>query len=195
MATKSDFMAAEEIKAILHGKDKIEQERIIRWVTESLGLVATPSAPPNASAPPATPVSPVSLPGVQALGSGPRSKDIRSFVSERKPKNDVQFAAVTAYFYRFECPQAERKESIVPKDLDEAGRLARGFSFKNARQTLNNGVMLGYFDRAGDGAFKINAVGENLVAMTLPGTVVDSNGGKRRRIKKKIQVKKKPKQK
>jgi hypothetical protein len=38
MATKSDFMAAEEIKAILNGRDKNEQERIIRWVSESLGL-------------------------------------------------------------------------------------------------------------------------------------------------------------
>lgn len=31
MATKSDFMAAEEIKAILHGRDKTEQEKILRW--------------------------------------------------------------------------------------------------------------------------------------------------------------------
>jgi hypothetical protein len=32
---KSDFLAAEEIKKILHGRPKAEQERIVRWVSES----------------------------------------------------------------------------------------------------------------------------------------------------------------
>ncbi len=36
--TKSDFLAAEEIKGILDGREKTEQERIIRWVSESLDL-------------------------------------------------------------------------------------------------------------------------------------------------------------
>src|ERR1019366_321043 len=35
---KSDFIAAEEIKGILHDRQKAEQERIMRWVNESLGL-------------------------------------------------------------------------------------------------------------------------------------------------------------
>ena len=195
MAAKSDFMAAEEIKALLHGKDAIEQARILRWVTESLGLVSAQSTSPTTPAPPATPASPLPTTGAQTLGAGSRSKDIKSFVNERKPKNDVQFAAVTAYFYRFECPEAERTEAIVPKVLDNAGRLVRGYSFKNARQTLDNGVKLGYFDRAGKGAFKLNAVGENLVAMTLPGTAVHAHGSKHRRPKKKAQASKKPKRK
>jgi hypothetical protein len=37
-------------------------------------------------------------------------------------------------------------------------------------KTLNNAHGHGLLDRAGDrGAFRINSVGENLVAMTLPG--------------------------
>lgn len=78
----------------------------------------------------------------------------------------------------------------MPKDLDDAGRQARGYSFKNARQTLDNGVMLGYFDRAGGGEFRLNAVGENLVAMTLPGAGADANGGKPRRAKRKVRARK-----
>lgn len=190
MATKSDFMAAEEIKAILHGRDKIEQERIIRWVTESLGLVAAPNPTLGTAALP-TGVSTIPQTNAQPLGSPPpRSKDIKTFVKEKNPKSDVQFAAVAAYFYRFECSQGERKEAVVPKDLDDAGRQARGYSFKNARQTLDNGVMLGYFDRAGGGEFRLNAVGENLVAMTLPGAGADANGGKPRRAKRKVRARK-----
>ena len=185
MANKSDFMAAEEIKGILHGRDKIEQERIVRWVTESLGLVGSPSTLAGTTAlPAAVPTTPPTQPPLTGA-SHHRSKDIKTFVNEKNPKSDVQFAAVAAYFYRFESSPGERKEVILPKDLDEAGRQARGYSFKNARATLNNSVMLGYFDRAGDGQFKLNAVGENLVAMTLPGAGSEANGGKPRRAKKK----------
>jgi hypothetical protein len=178
-------MAAEEIKAILHDKDKIEQERIIRWVTESLGLVAVPNPIAGAPAPP-TAVSAIPAAHAHTAVTPPhRAKDIKTFVNEKNPKSDVQFAAVAAYFYRFESSPGERKEVIVPQDLDQAGRQARGYSFKNARATLNNAVMLGYFDRAGDGQFKLNAVGENLVAMTLPGASGEANGGKVRRAKRK----------
>lgn len=40
---KSDFLAAEEIKGILHGRERPEQERIIRWVNESLNLAVLPA--------------------------------------------------------------------------------------------------------------------------------------------------------
>jgi hypothetical protein len=172
MANKSDFMAAEEIKAILHGRDKAEQERVIRWVSESLGIlgVSVGGIAP-AIVPPLTPL-PIGQPA-QHGGIG-HKKDIKTFVSEKKPKSDVQFATVMAYFYRFEVPQGERKEVILPQELQDAGRQARGFGFKEPLKTLSNAVALGYFDRAGRGEFKLNAVGENLVAMTLPGT--DSNG-------------------
>jgi hypothetical protein len=119
---------------------------------------------------------------LQPSGAGPR-KDVKSFVTEKSPKSDVQFAAVAAYFYRFEVSQAERKDVILPQDLQDAGRQARGFGFKKPLATLNNAVALGYFDRGGRGEFKLNAVGENLVAMALPGT--DSNGNRTSRRKKK----------
>lgn len=181
MATKSDFLAAEEIKAILHGRDKNEQERIIRWVGESLGIAGGSIASQAPILPhPHTPSAAVQTP--QPSGTGQR-EDIKSFVTEKSPKSDVQFAAVTAYFYRFEVSQAERKEVILPQDLQDAGRQARGFGFKKPLVTLNNAVALGYFDRGGRGEFKLNAVGENLVAMTLPGA--DSSGGKVSRRKKK----------
>lgn len=172
MTTKSEFMAADEIKAILNGRDPAEQERIMRWVNESLGLSPAPkiigsTAPPAATSPQSPNVTSVAPP---SHAIPPAKKDIRSFVDEKKPKNDVQFASVAAYFYRFAAPEAERQDVIIAKDLDNAGRLARGYGFKKPLQTLSNARKLGYFDSAGRGEFKLNAVGENLVAMALPGT-------------------------
>jgi hypothetical protein len=182
MPGKSDFMAAEEIKAILHGRDKAEQERIIRWVSESANInVSRGAGPTNVSQQLPPSLHPSGATQAAPLGIQHR-KDIKSFVGERAPKNDVQFAAVAAYFYRFEASEGERKEFIVPEDLQNAGRQARGFGFKKPLVTLNNAVALGYFDRAGRGEFKLNAVGENLVAMTLPGG--ESSGKRRSRTHK-----------
>jgi hypothetical protein len=180
MTTKSDFMAAEEIKAILSGRDQTEQERIIRWVNESLGLSAASRVIANTAQPSATAPQSPSVPNVETHShpTTPAKKDIRSFVDEKKPKNDVQFAAVAAYFYRFAAPEVERKDTIIANDLDNAGRQARGYGFKKSLQTLNNARNLGYFDSAGRGEFKLNAVGENLVAMALPGTGANANATK-----------------
>jgi hypothetical protein len=177
MTTKSDFMAAEEIKAILSGRDQTEQERIIRWVNESLGLSAASTVIANTALPSATAPQVPSVPSVKTHShpTTAEKKDIRSFVDEKKPKNDVQFAAVAAYFYRFSAPEVERKDTIIAKDLDNAGRQARGYAFKKSLQTLSNARTLGYFDSAGRGEFKLNAVGENLVAMALPGTGANAN--------------------
>ncbi len=48
-------------------------------------------------------------------------------------------------------------------------------------KTLNNARQQGLLDRTERGYFSVNAVGENLVAMTLPG---DSNSGGKRAKKK-----------
>jgi hypothetical protein len=87
-----------------------------------------------------------------------------------RTKSDIQFATVAAYYYRFEAPLSDRKETIDADDLKNAARLANWRRFSKPYVPLNNARMQGYLDRAGGGAFRINAVGENLVAMTLPGT-------------------------
>lgn len=162
---KSDFMAAEEIKGILSGREKGEQERIIRWVTESLGV----SRPKEGIADsfPRSPAQPAHV--ADSASSHIRGKDVKAFVEEKKPKNDVQFATVVAYYHRFEVSQAQRKESITAADLQDSARIAGRDRFSTPRVPLNNAATLGYLDRAGGGAFRINAVGENLVAMSLPG--------------------------
>lgn len=137
-----------------------DQNRILRWTAEKLGLSqlsrAASVAPTTAtlSAQPETP-----------LGDGPR--DIKSFTAQKKPKNDSQFAAVVAYYYRFEA--AEKKDSITQADLLEACRMANYPRPPAPGQTLRNAVNAVLLDKAERGAFSVNSVGENLVAVTLPG--------------------------
>lgn len=52
--------------------------------------------------------------------------------------------------------------------MKDAARLAGRKQVNNWNTTLNNALRSGFLDKAEQGAFKLNAVGENLVAMTLP---------------------------
>jgi hypothetical protein len=165
-ANKSDFQAAEEIKNIVQGKDIAEVEKIFRWVTESLGLKEPAKTAENPAI--TTPPGGSGMAHASPLGAIP--KDIRSFVQEKAPKKDIQLAATIAYYFLFVASEKNRKETISAKDLNEACRQARSFGLKDAGDTLNNAMKQGYFDRATRGNFKLNSVGENLVAMALPGT-------------------------
>lgn len=167
----NDFDAAKAVTDQLKGMDRERQERILRWVAESLGLV--PSATPGVS--PA-----IAAPGVSGHQSEPlaprttsKPADIKSFVESKRPKSDVQFAAVVAYYYSFEAPAESRKDAIDAQVLQDAARLAGRRRPPKPRMTLTNAKNLGYLDSPDRGLFRINSVGENLVAMTLPGGEAD----------------------
>jgi hypothetical protein len=178
---KDDLEAVRKVADALEGFDPNDQERIIRWAREKIGLSVSPvspQVPPSSLAPapgsaslPATPPSPATT-----------TTDLKTFVAEKKPKNDVQFAATVAYFYRFEAPANLRKSEITGDDLQEACRLVGRERFKHPRTTLWNAHTLGLLDKGEQpSSFTVNSVGENLVAVTLPG---DGSGAPRLKNKK-----------
>jgi hypothetical protein len=167
-AQSDDFDIAKGIFDQLKDLPTERQQRVLRWIAEGLGVspVPTPPAATHASGP--APSLPPVAPQLHAgAGSGPT--DIKSFVAAKSPKSDQQFAAAVAYFYRFESPPAERRDAINSEVLQEAARLAGHKRFAKHLSTLNNAKAAGYLDAASRGEFTINSVGENLIAMTLPG--------------------------
>lgn len=160
-----DLESVRAIVTALQDFDAKDQERIIRWAREKLGLSAsaTPLTPPSDYSPPAA----VRPPSDVHLGS--RSTDIKTFVESKNPPNDVQFAATVAYYHRFEAPKSERKDSIRSTDLQDACRKANRKRLSDPGTTLRNAHRLGLLDKGNEpGNYSINSVGENLVAMTLP---------------------------
>lgn len=101
-----DLDAVRTIVDTLKGFATEDQQRILRWVAEKFNF---PQLPQSLSQ--TTPLSPRPgsesspamnrYPGAQAPGA---AIDIKTFVAEKKPRNDVQFAATVAYYYRFESP-------------------------------------------------------------------------------------------
>jgi hypothetical protein len=158
---------AKAVVGSLRGHDKAIQARAIRFATETLGLDALIPR----------------LGGITSVGAGRESDqsamvptaavssrrgDIKQFAQDKRPSSDVEFAVVVAYYFAFEADEAKRKESIGPNDLIEAARHVGRARPQRARGPLNRAKNAGYLDSVGAGVFKINNVGENLVAVTLP---------------------------
>ena len=168
--TPDKFEATRIVTDTIKEFEPKDQEMIFRWAAESLGLRAsgadrltTPGAAPTPSTAPASRTA----------------QDIQSFVKAKSPRSDVQFATTVAYYYQFEAPESERKTSISESDLVDACRKVGRERPQKPYFTLNNAFHAGLLDRPEKGTFAINAVGENLVALTLPSQESNTNGRKR----------------
>lgn len=174
----NEFDAAKIIAETLAGLDRPQQERALRFASEALGLKIPELSAPAASS---TEVPPVLYSAREAT----KVTDIKQFTEAKAPQSDQQFAAVAAYYYQFEAPAQSRRDTINAELLGEAARLAT--RRRPSRHALNNAKRAGYLDSAGHGDFRLNTVGENLVAITLPGKAV-TNGSKGASRKKKRAV-------
>ena len=115
-----------------------------------------------------TPISAGSTPSaVSPTISRSTSTDIRSFFEEKKPSSDVEAAAATAYYYTYVLPDRERKESIDSETLQAAFRQARRPLPARTIFTLQNARNAGYLDAIGEGQYRLNPVGYNLVEHAL----------------------------
>jgi hypothetical protein len=162
-----DLEAVRNIAETLESFDNDARERIIRWARERVGMKASTTIQTGGTAAGTTPApAPLPLPDTSPGGS---PSDIRSFVKEKAPKSDVQFAATVAYYYQFKAPENSRKDTITSKDLIEACRQVDRKRPKDVGQVLRDSYRNGLMDRGDKGKFRLNSVGENLVAMTLPG--------------------------
>ena len=180
MSQKPDDLAA--IKTICDALEPFEQaerERIIRWASERLGIKGV-----------STTTTPAQQPGtlshqIQIPASQSGTKDIKTFLDEKNPTSANQLVAAVAYYHKFEAPVAERKNSISADDVTEACRKANRERPKFPSQIMVNANAFGLVDKVGTGAYEINAVGENLVAVSMPTAGHGNSGTKRSTTKAK----------
>lgn len=177
-----DLEAVRKVIEALTPFNKDDQERIVRWAREKLGL--SPSFESAAIHSQSSGSRQMGSPGSSTGGS----VSLRDFVTQKQPKADVHFVAVVAYYYQFEARDSDRKASITAADLQEACRLANRSRFNNPSIPLQNAFKVGYLDKAERGSYRLNSVGENLVAMALSGGgVVEKRigGGGRKKVVRK----------
>jgi hypothetical protein len=112
--------------------------------------------------------SPVAAQVIAAESGAIRRHSIRDLREEKQPESSNQMAALVAYYLSELADVPERKEQINTADLEKYFKQA-GFRLpKSPAQTLPNAAAAGYFDPTGNGLYRLNAVGYNLVAHGLP---------------------------
>jgi hypothetical protein len=168
-----DLEAVREIADVLKDFDDADRERILRWVREKVGMA---TQLPQALS---LPLQPTAGTAVSTISTSSPS-DIRSFVQAKQPKSDTQFAAVTAFFYRFLAPPDEKREEIGADELLDACRKAGWKRPSRVAQVLVDAYLGGLLDRATKGRYRITSIGENLVEMALPETGAEFGGGRKR---------------
>jgi hypothetical protein len=125
-----------------------------------------------------------------AAGAAVHVVDIRSFGQEKRPSSANEMAAVTAFYLSELAPDQDRKTEVEVEDMTKYFKQANFRLPKNPRMVLVSARHAGYFDPAGDGKYRLNAVGYNLVAHNLPRTASDSAARQPRARKQNQQGKK-----
>jgi hypothetical protein len=95
-------------------------------------------------------------------------RDIRSLKEEKRPRSAKEMACLVAFYLQEYAAEGERKDTIATEDLEKYFKQASFKLPKALQQVLPDAKASGYFDTPSRGAYKLNAVGYNLVAHTLP---------------------------
>lgn len=109
---------------------------------------------------------------------------IKDFKNQKKPRSANEMAAIVAYYLSNLASEKNRKATINQKDIEIYFKIAEFPLPEQVRVTLVNAKNAGYFDSAGNGEYRLNAVGHNLVVHSMPrgsGSEGKSKKPKRRR--------------
>ena len=161
--------AIKTIANVLQSLDPETQRTVLDYVARRLKINLGGVSPRgNTDAEGATPGLGHVPPPVDTSPAKPRVVDIRSFREEKHPQTDVQMAAIVAYYLAELAPPERRKTGITSEDISMYFKQAGHPLPKEPRFTLVNAKAAGYFENVGKGEYKLNPVGHNLVAHSLP---------------------------
>lgn len=182
-----ELRAIQQIIAALSDLDAEARARVINYVFQRLGI-SSPAVLMEAGATGPSPAQGSEAPAPQAQ-PGRRQVDIRTFGQEKSPRSANERVAVVGYYLSELAPAAERKAEFSAADITKYFKQA-GFPLPGAaRMTLVNAKNAGYLDAGADrGTYKLNPVGHNLVAHSLPAASTTtrriSDRGSRKRAQK-----------
>lgn len=159
-AADRELEAMGSILRAFEGLDGESIQRVLDYVFSRLSIA--PSARGKIAVAVATPPA---LPTAETHRT--RRPSIRDLKDEKQPESANQMAALVAYYLSEEA-DADHKDVVTTADLEKYFKQA-GFKLpKSLPQTLANAAAAGYFDAIGNGQYRLNAVGYNLVVHALP---------------------------
>lgn len=156
--------AIDEIIRALESLDESTRPTAIRTACDHLKISLGPAT--SQSAVGLQPV-PISAP-IKDAPSEVSVVDIRTLKEQKKPSSANEMAALVAFYLAEIAPEGERTLEVTKEHMEKFFKQA-GFPLPRAiDMLLHNAKNAGYFDSLGNGRFRLNAVGYNLVAHNLP---------------------------
>ncbi|MFA6056371.1 MAG: hypothetical protein WC769_13465 [Thermodesulfovibrionales bacterium] len=186
------------IKTVLAALEPLSREARLSVLDYAIRRLGIQYAGTASSQPPQSPLPAATLPQGKAAATvttGTQEKTappvhIEKLKDEKKPRSANEMSAIVAYFLAHVAPEGQRKTTVTTHDMETYFRIARFPLPKQIRVTLQNAKNAGYFDAVGDGEYKLNAIGYNLVAHNMPR---GGSGEKRSRPSKRTKSKPKGK--
>jgi len=167
----SELEAINAIVAALKPLRDEERKRVLEYVLGRFDALPVQRTLTSSGSAPLSQLS-TGAPSAGALN------DIRTLKEQKNPRSASEMAALVAYYISELAPSSERRTGMNKEDVERYFKTA-GFKLTaKAGQTLINAKNAGYLDSAGEGQYKLNPVGYNLVVHRLGG---DGSGRKRRR--------------
>ena len=156
----------EAIKTVLNALGELTPEvrdNVLDYVLKRLGLnVGALKQRSEPVAPPVQPQTTVTPPAAT------KALHIKEFKNQKNPKSANEMAAVVAYYLVNLAPPDQKKTTVNAKDMDTYFKIADFPLPGKIAKTLPNARGAGYFDLVGDGEYRLNPVGHNLVAHSMP---------------------------
>jgi hypothetical protein len=174
-AADSELAAIGAILHALNGLDGESIQRVLDYVFSRLSI-AFPTHIKTTSVPSMS----QSIPSSMDVPHRSNRPSIRDLKDEKQPESSNQMAALVAFYLSEVVADDEKKDTLNTADLEKYFKQA-GFKLpKSLAQTLPNATAAGYFDSVGNGMYKLNPVGYNLVAHGLPRGHAQSSNRRRK---------------
>lgn len=182
----------EAIKVVLHALEPLSgdvRESVLRYVLHRLQIVLT-SVKPASTSGVSTMIVDATRDVTDAGGEQATSSvHIKVLKEQKKPRSANEMATLVAYYLANAVPKANRKDRITAKDIETYFKIAE-FPLTKTQFTLPNAKAAGYLDAVGNGEYKLNAVGHNLVVHSMPRGEDGKTASRRKSAKKARSAKK-----
>lgn len=177
----------EAIKVVLHALEPLSGDvraSVLGYVLQRLQIVLAPATQALGSGASTTIVDATRI-AAEAAGERQTSPThIKGLKEQKKPRSANEMAALVAYYLANVAPKADRKDRITTKDVETYFKIAEFPLPEKTQFTLPNAKAAGYLDAVGNGEYKLNAVGYNLVVHSMPRSAEVKTPSRRKPAKK-----------
>lgn len=176
-----ELKAIKTIIELMAPLNEASRSRVLEYVLKRLDMTAFQS--------PAIEEEEIGASDAATLNSalaGGRMKDIRTLTAEKQPRSANEMVAVIAYFLSELAPKHEASQTINVETIRKYFKMAAFPMPRVPKAALTNAAAAGYLENVSRGEYRLNSVGYNLVAHSLPrstasGSITQKVGRKRRR--------------